>query len=130
MARKSTGGIKQAPRRDDSLPLPRKAKRRYRPGTIALKEIRRYQKDHSLLLRKLPFSRLVREIATQFQPDGVGMRWQSQALLALQEAAEAFVVHLFEDTNLLAIHAKRVTIMAKDMQLARRIRGAWGASPI
>jgi len=55
------------------------------------------------------------------------LRWQSQAIMALQEAAEAFVVHLFEDTNLLAIHAKRVTIMAKDMQLARRIRSSWGA---
>lgn len=55
-----------------------------------------------------------------------GLRWQSTAILALQEAAEAFMVHLFEDTNLLAIHAKRVTIMQKDLQLARRIRGLWG----
>lgn len=53
-------------------------------------------------------------------------RWQSQAIQALQEASEAFLVHLFEDTNLCAIHAKRVTIMQKDIQLARRIRGAWG----
>lgn len=55
------------------------------------------------------------------------MRWQSLAILALQEAAEAYLVHLFEDTNLCALHAKRVTIMQKDMQLARRIRGAWGS---
>jgi histone H3-like centromeric protein A len=57
------------------------------------------------------------------RPQGTGLRWQSQAIMALQEAAEAFMVHLFEDTNLCAIHAGRVTIMPKDMQLARRIRG-------
>ena len=68
----------------------------------------------------------VREIALNLQPRGDGMRWQSQAIQALQEASEAFLVHLFEDTNLCAIHAKRVTIMQKDIQLARRIRGAWG----
>ncbi|THG99309.1 hypothetical protein EW026_g3010 [Hermanssonia centrifuga] len=55
-----------------------------------------------------------------------GLRWQSSAILALQEATEAYLVHLFEDTNLCAIHAKRVTIMQRDMQLARRIRGPWG----
>jgi len=75
---------------------------------------------------KLPFSRLVREIGIGLRPAGDDMRWQSQAIMALQEAAEAFLVHLFEDTNLCAIHAKRVTIMQKDIQLARRIRGAWG----
>ena len=69
----------------------------------------------------------VREIALSFVPlGGESLRWQSQAIQALQEAAEAFMVHLFEDTNLCAIHAKRVTIMQKDIQLARRIRGAWG----
>jgi histone H3-like centromeric protein A len=68
----------------------------------------------------------VREIALTLRPQGEGMRWQSQAVQALQEASEAFLVHLFEDTNLCAIHAKRVTIMQKDIQLARRIRGAWG----
>ncbi|EAQ90928.1 hypothetical protein CHGG_02863 [Chaetomium globosum CBS 148.51] len=77
---------------------------------------------------KLPFSRLVREIALQYQPSAEELRWQSQAILALQEAAEAFLVHLFEDTNLCAIHAKRVTIMQKDIQLARRIRGVWGGA--
>ncbi|KAL6719631.1 centromeric DNA-binding histone H3-like protein cse4 [Lecanora helva] len=101
--------------------------RRYRPGTIALREIRRYQRSTDLLLLKLPFSRLVREIAISLLPiDGQSLHWQSQAIQALQEAAEAFMVHLFEDTNLCAIHAKRVTIMQKDVQLARRIRGAWG----
>ena len=67
----------------------------------------------------------VREIALNVLPPGATMRWQSQAIMALQEAAEAFLVALFEDTNLCAIHAKRVTIMQKDIQLARRIRGVW-----
>ncbi|RXM36751.1 Histone H2A [Acipenser ruthenus] len=90
----------------------------YRPGTVALREIRRYQKSTELLIRKLPFQRLVREIAQDFKTD---LRFQSS--MALQEASEAYLVGLFEDTNLCAIHAKRVTIMPKDIQLARRIRG-------
>ena len=94
--------------------------RRFRPGTVALKEIRKYQRSTDLLIRKLPFQRLVKEIAQQFKTD---MRFQSAALAALQEAAEAYLVGLFEDTNLCAIHAKRVTIMPKDIQLALRIRG-------
>jgi histone H3 len=102
-----------------------------------LREIRRYQKSTELLIRKLPFQRLVREIAQDFKTD---LRFQSSAVLALQEASEAYLVGLFEDTNLCAIHAKRVTIMPKgkkkmfgdwflkilnfvDIQLARRIRG-------
>ena len=93
---------------------------RYRPGTVALREIRRYQKSTELLIRKLPFQRLVREIAQDFKTD---VRFQSSAIVALQEASEAYLVGLFEDTNLCAIHAKRVTIMPKDIQLARRIRG-------
>jgi len=93
---------------------------RYRPGTVALREIRKYQKSTELLIRKLPFQRLVREIAQDFKTD---LRFQSSAVMALQEAAEAYLVGLFEDTNLCAIHAKRVTIMPKDIQLARRIRG-------
>ena len=72
------------------------------------------------LIRKLPFQRLVKEIALDFKSN---LRFQSTAILAMQEAAEAYLVNLFEDTNLCAIHAKRVTIMPKDMQLARRIRG-------
>uniref|UniRef100_A0A8B9G6I3 H3.5 histone n=1 Tax=Amazona collaria TaxID=241587 RepID=A0A8B9G6I3_9PSIT len=91
-----------------------------RPGTVALREIRRYQKSTELLIRKLPFQRLVREIAQDFKTD---LRFQSAAIGALQEASEAYLVGLFEDTNLCAIHAKRVTIMPKDIQLARRIRG-------
>ena len=93
---------------------------RYRPGTVAFREIRKYQKSTDLLIRKLPFQKVVREIAGEFKSD---LRFQSQAVLALQEASEAYLVGLFEDTNLCAIHAKRVTIMPKDMQLARRIRG-------
>ena len=93
---------------------------RYRPGTVALCEIRRYQKTTELLIRKMPFCRLVREIAQDFKTD---LHFQAQAIMALQEAAEAYLVGLFDDTNLCAIHAKRVTIMPKDIQLARRIRG-------
>ncbi|XP_065204002.1 uncharacterized protein LOC135834093 [Planococcus citri] len=94
--------------------------RRYRPGTVALREIRKYQKSTDLLIRKLPFQRLVREIAQDFKTD---LRFQTSAVLALQEAGEAYLVSLFEDTNLCAIHGKRVTIMPKDMQIARRLRG-------
>ena len=94
---------------------------RYRPGTVALREIRRFQKNTELLIRKAPFQRLVREIATERGEKDV--RFQSTAVLALQEASEAYMVGMFEDTNLAAMHAKRVTIMPRDMQLARRIRG-------
>ena len=94
---------------------------RYRPGTVALREIRRYQRSTELLIRKLPFARLTREITNNVAPEP--FRWTAEGLLALQEATEDFIVHLLEDCNLCAIHAKRVTIMPKDMQLARRIRG-------
>src|ERR1700738_3540074 len=148
-ARKSTGG--KAPRKQLATKAARKSApatggvkkpHRYRPGTVALREIRRYQKSTDLLIRKLPFQRLVREIAQDFKND---LRFQGTAILALQEASEAYLVSLFEDTNLCAIHAKRVTIMPvlacsspllifrsfilfslipqKDIQLARRIRG-------
>nr|GEZ98948.1 histone H3.2 [Tanacetum cinerariifolium] len=89
-------------------------------GTIALREIHKYKKSTELLTMKLPFQRLVREIKQDFKTD---LRFQSSAVTALQEVSEAYLVELFEDTNLCAIHAKRVTIMPKDMQLARRIRG-------
>ncbi len=68
---------------------------RYRPGTVALREIRRYQKSTDLLIRKLPFQRLVREVAQAYKTD---VRFQSNAIMALQEAAEAYLVGLFEDT--------------------------------
>ena len=93
---------------------------RWRPGTVALREIRRYQKSTELLIRKLPFARLVHEIAQDFQTD---LRFQREAIAALQEAAEAYLVGLFEDTNWCCIHARRVTITPKDIQLAWRIRG-------
>nr|XP_045590384.1 histone H3, embryonic-like [Procambarus clarkii] len=201
-ARKSTGG--KAPRKQLATKAARKSApatggvkkpHRYRPGTVALREIRRYQKSTELLIRKLPFQRLVREIAQDFKTflgrcssccegdlesrprvvvvlddldcsssqsrvsgvdtikygtrvlsgdvdtcvadedgsfsqvasvrsdDQTDLRFQSSAVMALQEASEAYLVGLFEDTNLCAIHAKRVTIMPKDIQLARRIRG-------
>ena len=127
-ARKSTGG--KVPRKQLATKAARKTSptsgtnvkkpHRYRPGTVALREIRKYQKSTELLIRKLPFQRLVREVAQDFKND---LRFQGSAVMALQEAAEAYLVSLFEDTNLCAIHAKRVTIMPKDIQLARRIRG-------
>nr|XP_055047665.1 histone H3-like [Misgurnus anguillicaudatus] len=148
-ARKSTGG--KAPRKQLATKAARKSApatggvkkpHRYRPGTVALREIRRYQKSTELLIRKLPFQRLVREIASDGQSEAsfgttvsrqpsleiaqdfkTDLRFQSSAVMALQESSEAYLVGLFEDTNLCAIHAKRVTIMPKDIQLARRIRG-------
>ena len=130
-ARKSTGG--KAPRKQLATKAARKSskgtpgavvrgqkKHRYRPGTVALRQIRKYQKSTELLLRKLPFQRLVREIAQDFKTE---LRFQSEAIMALQESSEAYLVGLFEDTNLCAIHAGRVTIFPKDIQLARRIRG-------
>jgi len=129
-ARKSTGG--KAPRKQLATKAARKSApayggikkaHRYRPGTVALREIRRYQKSTELFIRKAAFQRLVREVAQDFRAD---LRFQSSAILALQESAEAYLVGLFEDTNMCAIHAKRVTIVPKDMQLARRIRGERG----
>ncbi|KLJ09374.1 histone H3 [Blastomyces silverae] len=126
-ARKSTGG--KVPRKQLASKAARKGPpstggvkkpHRYKPGTVALREIRRYQKSTELLIRKLPFQRLVREIAQDFKSD---LRFQSSAIGALQESVEAYLVSLFEDTNLCAIHAKRVTIQSKDIQLARRLRG-------
>ncbi|GAA5999797.1 histone H3 family protein [Rhodotorula paludigena] len=95
-------------------------KRRWKPGTVALREIRKYQKSTELLIRKLPFQRLCRQIAIENAGD---FRWQAAALQALQEAAEDYLIDLFGDCNLCAIHAKRVTIMPSDMKLARRLRG-------
>jgi len=140
MARKTTGG--KAPRRELLLETKAKATQqrlvvpatgghkkphRFRPGTVALREIRKFQRSPDLLIRKAPFQRLVRELAQAAGAAspwfGGDIRFQSSAILALQEASEAYLVGLFEYTNLCAIHAKRVTIQPKDMQLARRIRG-------
>lgn len=115
----SAAAIGKAPRSKPPTAAPEKKTKRYRPGTVALREIRKYQKSTELLIRKLPFNRLVREVAEHYK---TGLRFHSQAVLALQEAAEAFLIGLFEDTNLCAIHAKRVTISIKDMNLARKLR--------
>lgn len=93
---------------------------RQSPGTVALRDIRKYQKSTELLIKKLPFQRLVREITQGIKLD---LRFQAAAIFALQEATEAYIVSVLEDTNACAIHAKRVTIQPKDMSLARRIRG-------
>jgi histone H3 len=93
---------------------------RYHPGTVAIREIRKYQKNTDFLIRKAPFQHLVKEIAINLKLD---LRMQSTALLALQEASEAYLVCLFEDSNECAIHAKHVPIMPKDIQLAQRIQG-------
>ena len=128
LARKSTGG--KAPRKNLAAALEDAKKnknssgvkkpRRFRPGTVALREIRKYQKTTENLIPKLRFARLVREIAQDFKPD---LRFEGLAIVALQDAAEAYLITLYEDANLCAIHAKRVTIMPKDIQLSRRIRG-------
>lgn len=131
-ARKDTGG--KAPRKQLAQKAARKGAgkapsgggrplqkpKRYKPGTVALREIRRYQKSTELLIRKAPFQRLIREIASDYKTE---LRFQHSAVEALQEAAEAYMVGLYEDTNLCAIHAKRITVMPKDIQLARRVRG-------
>lgn len=105
----------------------KKRRHRYRPGAVALREIRRYQKSTDLLIRKLPFQRVVREICQKISGD---LRMQGSALLALQEASEAYLVSLFEDTNLCAIHAKRKTIMPRDMHLALRMRHNWSSQQL
>jgi len=94
--------------------------RKMKAGTVTLREIKKYQRTVNMLLPRASFQRLVRSITMEMDHS---LRFQSQALQALQEAAEAYIVGLFEDTNLCAIHAKRVTVQKKDMDLARRIRG-------
>ena len=113
---RSTGGIKKP--------------HRYRPSIVVLREIRRYQSSTENLIKRTPFQRLIREISQEYRicPDGPGtpsvqVRFQSTAIAALQEVAENYIVGLFEDVNLLAIHARRVTIMPRDIRLALRIRG-------
>ena len=128
VARKSTSG--KAPRKALAQKAARKSgpgttggvkkPYRFRPGTVALREIRKYQKSTELFIRKRPFQRLVQEVMQDYTTNG--LRIQSHALMALQEASEAYLTSLFEDANLCAIHAKRITIMPKDIQLARRIR--------
>ena len=95
-------------------------KRYYRPGTVALREIRKYQKSTDLLIRKLPFQRLVREIAADLKTD-LYPKFKSTALSALQESTESFLCNVLETTNMCAIHSNRVTLMVKDIQLAHHI---------
>ena len=125
MLHKTTGGIKKP--------------HRYHPGLLPLREIRRYQQSTESLIRKTPFNKLIKEISQEYRicPEGPGtpsvqVRFQSTALAALQEAAENYLVGLFEDMNLLAVHTKRVTVMPRDIRLALRIRGdqsRWRITP-
>ena len=91
------------------------------PGMKALQDIRKYQSTTELLIRKAPFAQLVREICLDVCTNGADIRWQSNTIMAIQEASEHYLVRLFEDTNLCAIHARRVTIQPKDMFLVRSI---------
>ncbi|BFZ05683.1 hypothetical protein BsWGS_08722 [Bradybaena similaris] len=145
--RKNAAGKGKTGRRDDSrqpVAGPSKAKgsgrasgapnplppKRRRPGTVALSEIRKYQKSTNLLIRKLPFARVVREVGMRLSRSTMtDLMWQANAILALQEACEAYLVRLFEDANLCCTHAKRVTLQPKDLWLARRI-GGYMESPI
>ena len=114
---KAQGGGKTLPASQQGTKKPR----RYRPGTVALREIWRYQKSTELLIRKLPFQQLVREMAQDLGKKDI--HFQSGAIIVLQETLEAYLVGLLKDASLCAIHAKRVTIMTKDIQLACCIRG-------
>ncbi len=126
MSRTKTTAVAKTAQKSAGQPKAKAAKApgakkfRWRPGTVALRQIKKYQKTTDLLLRKAPFQRLVRELATGHKD---GLRWQASAVLALQEATEAYVVGLLADSNLAALHAKRVTLFARDLQLARRLRG-------
>ena len=116
MTKASRNIVVKAPCKPPSQQL--KKKRRFRLGTVALREIWQYQKSTKLLIRRAPFQWVIYEIIRGIRND---LRIQAAAVQGLQEAAEAYLVGLFEDSNLCAIHAKWVTIMARDVQLARRI---------
>ena len=110
----ATGGIKKP--------------HRYCPGLLALRGICRYQQSTKSLIRRTPFNKLIKEISQEYRiclegpgTPSVQVRFQSTALAALQEAIENFVGGLFEDVNVLAVHAKRVTVMPCDIRLALRI---------
>ena len=114
---------KKAPGAGISKPKPAVTKTRSAPGVLAIQEIRVYQKATDLLIPRLPFARVIKSISTAVSSGMQVMRWKADAVTALQHAAEDYLVHLFEDCTLCALHGKRVTIMLKDMYLARRIRG-------
>ena len=117
---KTTAVAKSEKKAGKKAKAPGARKFRWRPGTVALRQIRKYQKSTALLMRKAPFQRLVRELATNQK---AGLRWSANAVAALQESTESYVTGLLSDSNLCALHAKRVTLMARDLQLARRLRG-------
>ena len=119
-ARKSATLSKKVKKAKKSSASGVKKTRRFRPGTVALREIRRYQKGTELLLRKAPFQRLVRELSAVHK---AGLRFQSSAVQAIQEATESWAISLLSDANLCSIHAKRVTLMNKDLHLAPPLRG-------
>ena len=114
-----THGQKQ-PRSQAGNPLAQHQLHRFRPGTVTLREIQKYWKSTDLLIRKLQFQCLVHEIVQRFSAE---LRVTPAMVMALQEAAVAYLVQLLEDSNLCAIHAKHVTILPKDIQLARWICG-------
>ena len=120
VGKKRSAFAKKQPRSQTGQASAQQQPHRYRPGTVALREIWGYQKSTELLICKLPFKRLVHEI---LQGYGVGYKVTPAMMMALQEAAEAYLVQLLEDSNLCAIHAKRITIQLKDIQLARQICG-------
>eukprot|EP01120_Amphizonella_sp_Union-15-10_P016831 TRINITY_DN9117_c0_g1_i1.p1 TRINITY_DN9117_c0_g1~~TRINITY_DN9117_c0_g1_i1.p1 ORF type:complete len:138 (-),score=13.13 TRINITY_DN9117_c0_g1_i1:60-473(-) len=121
---RKTPSRRSSGRRATLLPVIPTRKRRYKPGEKALKEIRLIQKTSHTLLPKLPFARLVKEIARdRYNNPLAPLRWQGEAINALQDASEYYLTVLFEDVQLCAVHAKRVTIQQRDVQLARRIRG-------
>lgn len=123
---KSVPKQKASPREKDTRSLSKKREemiqRRFRPGEKALTQIRKYKKVTHLNIRKLPFQRLVRDIANRINPE-INLRWTPNALEVLQSVAEDYLINLFEDSYQCALHAKRTTLMSKDMSLARRIRG-------
>ncbi|TNV84307.1 hypothetical protein FGO68_gene619 [Halteria grandinella] len=119
VASKRQGGIAPHRKADAVREEKQMRGRRFRPGTVALREIKKYQKMTRLMIPKAPFQAVVREVTEGLAP---GLRMQATAVLALQEAAESYLHGLFEDANLCALHAGRVTLMLKDLQLARRLR--------
>jgi histone H3 len=119
-ARKAPKAAKVGKKAAKSASGVKKATRKWKAGTVALRQIKKAQKGTNMLLRKAPFARLVRELANNYKE---GLRFSASALSAAQEATESFCVSLLSDTNLCAIHAKRVTIMPRDLHLARRLRG-------
>ena len=124
MSRTKTTSVSKAAKKSAKKPKAARApgakKFRWHAGTVALRQIKKFQKSTDLLMRKAPFQRLVRELATGHKD---GLRWQASAVAALQEATESYVTGLLSDSNLCALHAKRLTLMSRDLSLARRLRG-------